>query len=76
MNKKPTDNQIHQLGAALGEMEALHPSGLSDLPADFHYQQLDDRIGGCYYQWGDEEGTRIAELFSESFMAAYEEAKS
>lgn len=65
---KPSDNQISDLGFKLGFEERLIPCGLTDLPADFHSNELDKICeGGNYYAYGDEEGDRMFDIFRKGF---------
>ena len=64
---KPADSAILTLGEMLGGIEKESPSGLTDLPADFHFEKLDELCGGNYYYWGDEEGDRLTDVFYRGF---------
>jgi len=67
---KPSNSQIAALGSMLGHKEMLSPSGLTDLPADYHYEKLDELCGGDYYAFGDEEGSRMMGVFQKAFRGA------
>lgn len=69
MRTKPSDKQISDLGFKIGVKEKLNPSGLTDLPGDCHSNELDKicPTDGGYYSFGDEEGDRMYDLFTQAF---------